>query len=229
MSTGKDTLYVYAIADKEAPATATGLHGSRLRSLHCGPLVAVASEHRVLPEADETELWAHESVVERLMQTSTILPMRFGTTVEETGVLLALVKERQQEFEAGLERVRGAVELSVRAQLPDAPEPIPVSDSEPGDAEHPGTTYLLDRARGVRHGEGLAEAIHQPLVKLARESAQRRHAGVPAAFRAAYLVDEKHVAAFGEAVGQLNTQLREVKVSCTGPWPPYSFVAGEDG
>lgn len=227
MSAGKDTLYVYAIADKEAPAPATGLHGSRLRSLRSGPLVAVVSEHRVLPEADETELWAHESVVERLMRTSTILPMRFGTTVEGAGVLLALVKERQQEFEAGLERVRGAVELSVRAQLPDAP--APVSGSEPGDAEHPGTTYLLDRARGVRHGEGLAEAIHRPLVKLARESAQRRQVRAPTAFRAAYLVDEGNVAAFGEAVGALGTQLGQAKIGCTGPWPPYSFVGEEVG
>lgn len=229
MSVGQHTLYVYAIADREAPEAATGLHGSRLRSLRCGPLVAVVSEHRVLPEAAETELWAHESVVEQLMQTSTILPMRFGTTVEGATVLLALVKERQEEFEAGLERVRGAVELSVRAQLPDAPEPAPVAASEPGDAEHPGTTYLLDRARKVRHGEELVEAIHQPLVNLARESAQRRPAGVPAAFRAAYLVDEEKVAAFGEAVGALNKQLREAKISCTGPWPPYNFVTGKDG
>ena len=229
MSTGKDPLYVYAIADREAPAAASGLHGSRLRSLRSGPLVAVVSEHRVLPEADETELWAHETVVEQLMQTSTVLPMRFGTTVEGDAVLLALIEERREEFEAGLERVRGAVELSVRAQLPEAPEPVPVPDSEPGEAEHPGAAYMLDRARRLRQGEELAEAIHQPLVSLARESAQRRHAGVQATFRAAYLVDEENVAAFGDAVGALNMQLRETKISCTGPWPPYNFVGGDEG
>jgi Gas vesicle synthesis protein GvpL/GvpF len=223
---GDEILYVYAIAEKEAPEAVTGLHGSRLRSLRCGPLVAVVSEHRVLPEPDETELWAHESVVEKLMRASPVLPMRFGTTVEGEDVLIALIEERREQFEVGLERVRGAVELSVRAQLPELTEPA--SASLPGDAEQPGTTYLLGRARTVRHGEELAETIHQPLAKLARESTRRRHPGAPAAFRAAYLVEARSVGPFGEAVAALNDRLADVKVSCTGPWPPYSFVPGEE-
>lgn len=226
-STGEPTLYVYAIADTEPPAAARGLHGSRLRSLPSGHLVAVIGEHAVFPEPDEAELWAHETVVEKLMSTSTVLPMRFGTTVGGTAILRALITAHQREFEAVLGRVRGAVELSVRAQLPEAPEPAPVSQA-PRDEEHPGTTYLLDRARRVRHGEELAKAIHRPLASLARESAPHRQASAPATFRAAYLVDEENVAAFGEAVDSLSLRLSKTTISCTGPWPPYSFVAGED-
>lgn len=218
-------LYVYAVTDGFSDRVATGLHSAPLLAVECGPIQAIVSEHAVAPEPDEGLLWAHEQVVEELMAGSAILPMRFGTTVEGPEVLLAMLEQRREEFVAALERVRGAVELSVRAELPSTAEP----NEEPvlTKAAGPGTAYLFERARRQRRSEAVADLIHQPLAVLARRSEVKAGYGDPRQFKAAYLVDEDAVETFGERVGKLNDTLGDIRVSCTGPWPPYSFVTEE--
>lgn len=220
-------LYVYAITDSSFAGTiATGLHGAPLLALECGSVKALVSEHAVAPEPGEDLLWVHERVVEELMEAATILPMRFGSTVDRPEALLAMLEQRRDEFIASLKRVRGAVELSVRAQLPSIAEPV---DAESRLTRHfgPGTTYLLERARHQRRGEDAAELINRPLAALARRSTQKAGSGDPHAFKAAYLVDDGAVEAFAERVENLNATLGDLKVSCTGPWPPYSFASEE--
>lgn len=222
-------LYVYAITDSSFPGTAaSGLQGAPLRALESGQLQALVSEHAAAPEPGEDLLWVHERVVEELMKGATILPMRFGSTVEGPEALFAMLEQRHDEFIASLERVRGAVELSVRAQLPVVAEP---AGAESRLTRHfgPGTTYLLERARHQRSSEDAAEQIHRPLAALARRSRQKAGSGDPHEFKAAYLVDEGAVEAFVERVGKLKAANADLKLSCTGPWPPYSFTSEEPG
>ena len=216
-------LYVYAVAGSFSGSLTAGLHGAPLRAIDGGPLEAIYSEHAVAPEPDEKLLWAHEQVVEDLMESSTILPMRFGSMVESREGLAGLLRERQEEFMASLERVRGAVELSVRARLPAAASRD--EGARPAWRSQPGTAYLLERARRQRRSEDAAGRIHRPLAALARMSAPKASVGGLGPFKVAYLVDEESVEAFGERVGELNSTLADTKVSCTGPWPPYSFVS----
>jgi hypothetical protein len=217
-------LYVYALTGSfSGSLAAAGLQGAPLRAIANGPLEAIYSEHAIAPEPDEKLLWAHEQVVEDLMESSNILPMRFGSTVESQEALASLLNERREEFTASLERVRGAVELSVRAQLPVAADPD--KRASPAWRSQPGTAYLLERARRQRRSEDAAGRIHRPLAALARTSAPKAGVGGRGAFKAAYLVDAESVEAFGERVGELNSTLADTRVSCTGPWPPYSFVS----
>lgn len=217
-------LYVYALTDSPAGLPATGLHGAPLRRVESGSLAAVVSEHERPPEPDEDVLWAHEQVVEELMATATILPLRFGSSVEREESLAAMLIERGEEFLASLERVRGAVEVSVRAELPE-----PVAEDAPRRSAAPGsgTAYLLERAQEERCGREAVEMVHRPLAALARRSAPPLGPSDPHRFKAAYLVEEGKLEAFGARVGELNAEFEGVKVSCTGPWPPYSFVGGD--
>src|SRR5919201_2421448 len=75
---GEALLYVYAITDsRRAPAVA-GLHGESLRAVGDRGPFAVVSEHESLPQGPSAEdLWAHERVVEELVDGSAVLPMRF--------------------------------------------------------------------------------------------------------------------------------------------------------
>jgi hypothetical protein len=212
-------LYVYAITDSRAEPKLTGLHGAPLRRVEAGELAGLVSEHAVAPELDEEVLWAHEQVVEELMSLATILPLRFGSSVERAEALIAMMAERREEFLASLERVRGAVEISVRAELPapgtEDPPPRPTS----------GTDYLLQRAERERRERDAVELVHRPLAALARCCMPPVSPIDPRQFKAAYLVEERSVEEFGNRVGELNAGLEDVRVSCTGPWPPYSFVA----
>jgi hypothetical protein len=221
-----EVLYVYAVTDSFPGSVATGLQDAPLRAIECGPVQAVVSEHAAPPKPNEGLLWAHEQIVEELMEESTILPMRLGSTVEGTEALIPMLERRREEFIASLNRVRGAVELSVRAQLPSVTDPLNIEPITP--QAGPGTAYLLKRAQRQRRGEEAAEMIHRPLAALARQS-MRKRGGDPRAFKAAYLVDQDVVEAFGERVEQLDGNLGDAKVICTGPWPPYSFVSEEPG
>ena len=60
-------------------------------------------------------LWVHERVVERIMTDRAVLPMRFGSRLPDDDALRELLAARRQEFLATLQRVRGRVEVSVRA------------------------------------------------------------------------------------------------------------------
>ena len=216
---GAGVLHVYAITDSPVEPAVAGLRGAPLRRIESGGLAAVASEHAIAPELDEEVLWAHEQVVEELMSSATILPLRFGSSVERAEALVAMMEERREEFRDALERVRGAVELSVRAELPAAP----AEEARP--RPRSGTAYLQQRAERERRERDVAEQVHGPLAALARRSVPPAAAPDPGRFKAAYLVEEGDVGAFGDRVGEMNAELEGFRISCTGPWPPYSFVA----
>lgn len=215
-------LYVYAIADRAPPDGACGLFGKPLYGVWAAGIHAIVSDHERIPEPTEETLWEHEQVVEELGERATILPMRFGSTVPDRAALLDLLESRGEEFFAALERVRGAVELSVRAELAAPSEPSQVE--VPADAQ-PGKTYMLERARVRRSQLDGAERIHAPLTALARRSHLQPEGADPNVFKAAYLVDRDGVASFAGRVGELGEDTEVLRISCTGPWPPYSFVA----
>ncbi|MGN6814771.1 MAG: GvpL/GvpF family gas vesicle protein [Solirubrobacterales bacterium] len=218
-------VYVYAISDRGGLPGISGLHGSRLFSVPADGLYAIASEHQRKPESNEDAIWSHESVVEAAMAIGTVLPMRFGTLVLDASQLQRTVRARREEFEAALLRVRGAVELSVRAQLGASATQPDQLDAAGAGADLPGTAYLQRRLEEEQRSGQAADLIHAPLASLAREARQRTPAA-PGTLKAAYLVDRERVDEFGERVGELSRELDGTAIACTGPWPPYSFVEG---
>lgn len=219
-------LYVYAIVDVALESLGRGLYGAALRSVGGGGVDAIASDHERAPQSGVEELWRHEEVVERLMGTATVLPMRFGTTAATDAELEATLEARRQEFNELLDDLSGAVELSVRV------EPGPPAEFERisagGDPARPasGTAYMEERSRALRSIDDARARYHEPLSALSRRChvpGGRLRSG---AYKAAYLVDANEVGAFTALVDKLGEE-GEARVSCTGPWPPYSFVSEE--
>jgi Gas vesicle synthesis protein GvpL/GvpF len=213
-------IYVYAIGDAATlpPEPAgRGLGGARLHVLARDGLAAVLSRHRTLrPEPSPALLWAHEAVVERLMAAGTVLPLRFGTVLDGDDALAATLAERRDDLAAGLERVRGRVELGVRV-LGSPPQARPTGAQS-------GRAYLMARRDAHRRAEREAAEVHAPLAAQAHDARLRAPAPPPAILAAAYLVDRSAVAAFRARVGALAAARADVAIACTGPWPPYSFV-----
>lgn len=220
-------LYLYAITEPgRADREIAGFQGAPVRAIDSGRLAAVATEHDELRlEGSEDELWAHEEVVEALMGSGPVLPLRFGTSVADEAAVLAALEERRADLEAALDRVRGAVELGVRASLaPGAePEPAPAAAGPQG----PGTGYLLGRLRRKREGERMAQRVHGPLSALARDSTSQVTWRERPLLKAAYLVDAGGVEEFRHRVATLDAELADATIVCTGPWPPYSFSSQE--
>jgi gas vesicle protein GvpL/GvpF len=190
---------------------------------------AIVTEHEAPPAgADPEVLWAHEAAVEAAMEQGAVLPMRVGSSFVGEAELLEALGARLPEFRRMLQRVKGAVELGIRAvvDVERSEGADPGRGPEPAGAG-PGTAYMLSRLERMRSGERLAAAIHAPLAALSREATWRLDNSEPRRLIAAYLVDRARVEMFSAQVAELEHG-RGIAIVCTGPWPPYSFVSEDD-
>lgn len=218
--------YVYAVS--KAPVDAPigrGVDGIPLRVVATDTLAAVVSDTTADPvPVKESALWAHERVVEQLMVKGAVLPMRFGSLVRDDSVVRDLLVERQEELIATLQRVKGAVELGVR--LVGQPQPTADEGSTPGSLG-PGTAYLLGRSRSLRWAGALAQRLDRAVAQLYRARVQHLLRSPSLPVTAAYLVDHTDVDVFRSRVTALATDVDGAQITCTGPWPPYSFTRGQ--
>jgi Gas vesicle synthesis protein GvpL/GvpF len=205
---------LYAITDHPGPPLPQVAELELVPIDGLAAVCAPASDAELSPET----LWRHEDVVEALMADRDLLPVRYGTRLEDEAAVAHAVKERRDEFAAALDRVRGAVELSVRAVATGERSKAistPVGTS--------GAEYLRLRARLEQdHGE-TARAVGEPLAALARASVEAPPRA-PEIFRAAYLVERDAVGRFADEVARLQNMNTGLSILCTGPWPPYSFT-----
>ena len=218
-------IYLYGITDPREPPQRAGLRDAPLRAIRKYGLAAVVSEHEELVLApEEDELWAHEAVVEALMEQGPVLPMRIGSVTADEQAVVTLMRDRGAEFRRALEGVRGAVELGVRAVTRGEAEqpPAPVHAGSSG----PGTAYMLARLSDRTREDEAVERIHEALRPLARRHTSPSTSG--GSMRAAYLVDSERLDEFTTRIEVLERDLERVSIACTGPWPPYSFT-GEPG
>jgi hypothetical protein len=221
-------IWVYGICERPdmPPPRRRGLAQAPLYGVHEGGLMAVISQHVHPPgEPALDALWVHERVVERIMADRAVLPMRFGTKLADDDAMRNVLGARQEAFLAALDRVRGRVEVGVRAMQPidahfrGAPEP---ERSTP--AATTGREYLQAKLRDGQRVEGEAAAVHEPLARLAVASARQPARAPDELLRASYLVDRGVVGRFRGTVERLQKTHPGVAILCTGPWPPYSFV-----
>lgn len=212
-------IYLYAITEPHAALPeAPGLEDRPLRLVRAHEVAGLYSEHeRAAFEPDAATLWRHDEVVEAAMADGAVLPARFGTTFADPSALSDVLERDQPQLRRALDRVRGCVELAVRVSAP----------APPTDDPHGGREYV--EARLARRRE-LGALTARTLVPLSEHAVSSRHSGPTgdsSTLTASYLVRTGEVRRFAEQVRQLADRHEELSVSCTGPWPPYSFVGGE--
>ena len=215
-------IYAYAVSEPAALdplPRRRAFGGAALRVAMAGDLAAAYSRHRTLrPRPTPEAMWTHERVVEALMERGPVLPMRFGTVVDDDEALTAMLRARRDELAAALERVRGRVELGLRV----------VADRPAREANaRDGRAYVLARLDEYRRADRAAHDVHEPLAAFACESRVRQRTPAPTLLAAAYLVERGDVARFRARVEEAAAVCPGVHVACTGPWPPYSFTEPE--
>jgi hypothetical protein len=211
-------LYLYAFAEQPATIPETsGLGGAALAIEDMDGLGAVVSpvDSQDVRPSEEAVL-THGQVVEAVFSVNdAVVPARFGRAYADRDSLLQALSERLDDVRNALSRVRGCVELGLRAIPP--PEPRAAADS--------GRQYMLDRLHEARRLARLADDLNAPLTELSRAAT-----GVQTSSRllsAAYLVPRSQVDEFRGAVRELEKRHPEVTLVCTGPWPPYSFATAD--
>jgi hypothetical protein len=214
-------LYVYAFA--EAPAAVPSVHGigdALVEAERVDGLDAIVSRHEAPIDPSEPAIVAHAAVVEAVAAANrAVLPARFGGIHADGEALRAAVAPRIAALEEALARVRGCVELGVRALAPSA-QPVAASS---------GAAYMHGRLAQQRETGRLADELHAPLADLARDATRTVGATERLLLSGSYLLPEDAVATFRERVASLEQAHPELAIVCTGPWPPYSFATTEAG
>lgn len=214
------SLLLYGIADcrREAAALVPGVNGLPVTAIGDDGFVALVSECVDPLSFSREAAWAFDQVIDAQMPEHTVLPARLGSMFADASALQAVLRTRRDELTAGFERVRGAVELGVRATFTAAgDEPALVGAGT-------GTSYLLERVAGNKRIRCLASQLDLAVDDLARASRHRTHGGQDASLVAAYLVATANTDDFVARIRGLASRLDDAELVCTGPWPPYSFV-----
>lgn len=236
--TAPSVLYVFGVVPADAdppPGTMLVAHGG---------LAAVTSEVP-LAEFEESALranlndrgWleekarAHEEVLQSFSGVQPVLPLRFGTIYRDVDDIRLLLAGRAEFFAAALERLRGHVELGVKAWFD------PARFARPRATE--GRSYLERRRDELsfarRAGAAAAEA-HDRLAAVAVAGVMNRPQPRELTGRSermllncAYLVpvsDER----LTDELARLEAEMAPLGLvfELTGPWPPYNFAPHED-
>jgi hypothetical protein len=187
----------------------------------------VAGPH-VEPSAEN--LWQHEAVVEAVMKRcEAVLPVRFGMTFGDEAALDDAVARHTSSLVTGLERVRGCVEMGVRVMSREAKEEATSPNSAPADQS--GRAYMLARLEDERRRrasqsrvEAIADALDAALSPLTRDGTRRLLPAPQVLLTAAYLISRDASESFTSRARSLADAHPDVRIVCTGPWPPYHFA-----
>lgn len=214
-------IWVYALTDRPTAVLpdVTGHDSGRLEQTCTSEFAGVWSnwscQQNPRPTADD--LWCQEAVVEALMTDRTVLPMRFATVLADADELATAMTSRSDSLRTALDRVRGCVEMGVRARF----EP---STSSSGCGRLSGTDYLLGRAAERGRADAIAATVHQRLAAASTGADKAVRRGIMPVLVGAYLVPEPQLDRFRTTVRELAADNPDLSIACTGPWPPYSFA-----
>jgi hypothetical protein len=192
---------------------------------------------------------AHHHVIEAASGLFPLLPTRLATVYSGDQSMAAVLGARHDELLAALRRVGGRVEWGVKAYAVPEPEraaapagpPAPAAAGSGGSGA--GLAYLKrrkeqlsHRAESWRSAVAGARAVHAHLSRHAvltrlhpPQSAQLSGNQQEMMLNAAYLLDPNEGTGFATQVAAAADAHPELDLDLTGPWPPYSFTAGDGG
>lgn len=236
--------YLYAIADAlERPDFKDiGIDGAPVYVISQGSLAAVVSdiaEKRIRPE--RKNLVAHNIVVKRLMDETTVLPVAFGTIAESNKALLKILQENRLTFAEQLERVRGKVEMGLRVNL-DVPnifeymvlrhqELADLRDEVIGKQHGPSQNDKIEMGRLFDHlltqdREQHTEAVMEVLGSCSAEIVQNPTREEKEVMHLACLVPRDGQKNFEDGVFAAAKQFdNNFAFDFNGPWAPHHFVS----
>ena len=240
--------YIYAIIEAEEPqefaTLGIGGGGDKVYTVHHNGLAAVVSFSPIVKyPVSRDNTMAHQKVLEEVMKEFTLLPVRYCTIAEdEEKIKEKLLKARAQEFKDLLEKMRGKVELGVRAfwtnlekifaEIVSENEEIAQLKKEIEEEKSEQKVY----AGKIRIGEIVKRALEEKKKKeaqalldslrgLAEDFRENRILGDRNILNASFLVTKEKEEEFDQKINQIQQEFGErTRLDYFGPIPPCNFV-----
>jgi hypothetical protein len=221
---------------------------SRVYSLVHGDIAAVVSAspratyHGLQRDEAVQYLMAHQRVVERVMQSQPLLPVKFGTVLPDEARVRMLLEQGQAIFQAALDKYAGLKQMEVvvlwdlQQVFEEIGEEGPIARLKAEVASRPSQDA---RAERILVGQMVQEALRRRLTALReRLLPALREVGLDMVSNAtmhdsivanmALLVDEPGRAALEQRLEELDAEFGgRLTLRCVGPLPPYSFATVE--
>lgn len=240
----KSMLYLYGITQSPGrlPATTRGVDGtSTVETLECSGLTCWVSRVDAaefgdnLPHNMENLEWLadasvrHQRVVGAIHDRQAILPARFGIVFVNEASLRDDVAHRKAALQAGFRRTADADEWGVRVFA--QPKSAPLNTQARSGKEYLQKKSALLQAKPSRTLEPEIQQFAAEIAKLATASAEGGKVGAGQSglrWQTSVLLPRTRRTKFEGVLARFARKFGErFRVECTGPWPPYSFVAEE--
>jgi Gas vesicle synthesis protein GvpL/GvpF len=240
------SVYVYGVVDAgdAAAVPVDGVAGCAVRTIPHGRLAALVSDLDASALSAARAVREHWRVLQALVEEITVIPVRFGTVLDDDAAVRdELLGANAERLEPLLASLAGRVQLKVegrydedrmlRAILTGSPR---IAALQQRVQQRSAEAGYYDR---IRLGEAVAAAVD---ARRGADADRARAALVPqavadrvediktpdAAFNLSFLVARDRVDAFGAAVADLREELRDdIEIRYVGPLPPSSFAEAE--
>jgi hypothetical protein len=239
---------LYCIRPHPGPELAPNLLGVGGRQVyqvaHRNLRAAVSRIDRANMAPDLPGVRTYEQVVLSCHRQGTVIPMRYGSSVEEESQVLLHLDDYGPQYEALLQELEGCVEMGLRVLLPAGPWAAvtpggsetsrEVAGPQPSDPTPPperlGLTYLTARKAHYAHQDRWTNDYRQ-----AAERCRTHFAGLFVKCKTEapsprlpllslyFLVRISAVTSFRQEFKRL-TEIETARLLLSGPWPPYNFV-----
>lgn len=237
--------YVYGLIHADAPIP-DGLSGlgpaGRVTAIAHGEVAALVSDVPAdRPLGTRDDLIAHESVVDSVARTTTVLPMRFPAVVEEHAVVDELLEPNHDRFVEALHELDEHVQYTLRARYErdvalreileergDIRDLRQRMQELPEDASYQIRIQLgeLVVKELERRREDDAAGLVDRLAPLAARQVAQQPSAPDEVLHVAFLVGRGRQEEFENAVEQLGADVHErVRMRLLGPIAPYDFVS----
>jgi len=188
-------------------------------------------------------LFAHQAVIEKVLERRTVVPVKFGTMARDGEEVRAILEKGYPQLRAALEAMEGKIELDVVALWRDlnsllreigeedeirrAKAAIATRSSEETREERVRIGQMV-KARLDRRREELVVEIVEALEGLAQDLLPHALLDDRMILNTAVLVERSREGEVGRVLERLNGRCAErVDFRCVGPLPPYSFSTVE--
>lgn len=204
------TLWLFALVEDEVDLR-RGI-GAPLELVRAAGAFVVVQRSSPLPP-ETANLVAHDRVIGSLARRTAVLPFRFGTTMASPTAVRGLLAPRKEAIARAFDRVRDAVQLTLRVRGEAAPAAAP--------AGGPGTQWLAKRLAAGQVPE-IAPVLGatKALVRASRAERHDRERDLATVYQ---LVARSDLRAWRAAVAAVLPSL-DVEVAVGGPYAPYAFA-----
>ena len=213
-------LLVYALASTAStPLRLRGISNERLETVRIGGLDAIVGRVRTVPKPTDRTLRRYTQTMAALWhERPALLPARFGTVARDQSDLVSMIGDREQSMRRRLRAVRHRAQMTVRmviasgSPVPDPQPPVP-------DPRSP--------ARGRLYLEARQQAQHMPAFlplryavrRWIRDERQESRGKVASVY---HLIPRGAADRYRSVLEQAARDAG-VRLTVSGPWPPYAF------